>query len=199
MKPCENHFWYPVNVPLVLASRSPRRHEILKYAGIPHDQIPSGIEEIFSSDDPEKEVLIWSRKKVESVIPLVPGRPVLGADTVVSLEGKILGIPSDREVASTMLRSLSGRKHTVFGGVCLIWPEKNIDIEFTEKTNVWFRSLTDDEIRAYVETGEPMDKAGAYGIQRYGSLLVERIEGCYFNVMGLPVSKIISLFRKHLC
>ena len=190
-------WWYPWPVPLVLASRSPRRHEILLRAGIPHSVVPSHIDEGkgASGGDPAAEVAAWARRKAEAVAPVCAGRPVLGADTLVSLDGRMLGKPESREEAREMLSSLSGRTHTVFGGVCVIWPERGVDLELVEETDVLFRDLEPAEIEAYIDTGEPMDKAGAYGIQDYGSLLVRRVEGCYFNVMGLPLSRTIEAIR----
>jgi septum formation protein len=146
-------------------------------------------------EDPGEEVLKWARRKAEAVAPLCPGRPVLGADTLVSVDGEILGKPMSASNAREMLQILSGRVHSVFGGVCVLWLARDIDLELVEETRVHFRSLSSREIDAYIETGEPMDKAGAYGIQDYGSLLVRRVEGCYFNVMGLPVSRVLEAIR----
>ncbi|MBN1434513.1 septum formation protein Maf, partial [Candidatus Fermentibacterales bacterium] len=187
--------WYPWQVPLVLASRSPRRREILERAGIPHTVLPSDIEEDRTGGDPREEVLRWSRAKAGHVAPSCPGRPVLGADTLVRAGGLTLGKPLDETDAVRMLRLLSGRPHIVFGGVCVLWPDRGLDIAICEETRVIFRALSDEEIEAYVATREPMDKAGAYGIQGFGSLLVERIEGCFFNVMGLPLARTMEAIR----
>lgn len=183
--------WYPFDSPLVLASRSPRRHEILCLAGIPHIVRPADVEEENGAGaDPEELVARHAGMKADAVSQEHPGSPVLGADTVVWLEGTVLGKPSCEEEAAEMLSALSGRTHTVFGGVCLVRESPRFRSEFVEATRVTFRELTPGEIRAYVSTGEPMDKAGAYGIQGYGSALVRRVEGCYFNVMGLPVARV---------
>lgn len=191
-------WWYPAETPLVLASRSPRRGIILEMAGIPFIQIPGTVNETWMEGSPDAVVQYWARKKAENIIGSISGEPVLGADTMVVLGGELLGKPHDEEQAADMLGRLSGAWHSVFGGICVLWPEKGIDMQFAEETKVKFRNLGSDEIEAYVSTGEPLDKAGAYGIQGYGSLLVERIEGCYFNVMGLPVSRFIHELRDKL-
>jgi len=191
-------WWYPAEEPLVLASRSPRRRTILEMAGIPFVQIPGGIEETDMEGGPEEVVVHWAARKAGSVGELSKGRPVLGADTMVAMEDHLLGKPRDPGEASEMLGRLSGKWHSVFGGVALMWPERGLDFSFCEETRVKFRELTPDEIRAYVNTGEPLDKAGAYGIQGFGCVLVESIRGCYFNVMGLPVSRFVHEFRDRL-
>jgi septum formation protein len=191
-------WWYPADIPIVLASRSPRRRTILEMAGIPFVQLPGDVEETFRDGTPSEVVRYWARRKAEDVMDRAEGRPVLGADTMVALEGGLLGKPEDEDHAFLMLSGLSGRWHSVFGGVSVLWPEKDLDICFHEETRVRFRDLCAEEIRAYISTGEPMDKAGAYGIQGYGCMLVESVEGCYFNVMGLPVSRFIHDFRDML-
>lgn len=191
-------WWYPAQVPLVLASRSPRRRAILKMAGIPFVQIPGDVHETKMNGRPEDVVLHWAREKAKSVTDSAEGRPVLGADTMVFLEGELLGKPQDPDHAFRMLSGLSGTWHSVIGGVTVLWPERELELMFAEVTRVLFRTLSPDEIDAYVSTGEPMDKAGAYGIQGYGSMLVARIRGCYFNVMGLPVSRLVHEFRNSL-
>ena len=191
-------WWYPAITPIVLASSSPRRRVILEQANIPFIQIPGDVNETWIEGSPESVVQYWARKKAEKVIGMVKGNPVLGVDTMVALGGELLGKPHDEGQASNMLGTLSGEWHSVFSGVCFLWPEKGIDLQFVEETRVKFRNLEPGEIKAYVSTGEPLDKAGAYGIQGYGSLLVERIEGCYFNVMGLPVSRLVHEIRGRL-
>jgi septum formation protein len=176
---------------LVLASASPRRREILAMAGIPFRSAPSGIEEFPMPGDPEQVVMHWARRKAESVLPDWKDHAILGADTLVELDGRLLGKPTDRQDAVSMLLDLSGEWHTVFGGVCVIRPERGLDLCFAERTRVRFRPLSRREIECYADTGEPMDKAGAYGIQGFGCAMVDRIEGCYFNVMGLPVARLI--------
>ncbi len=191
-------FWYPVETELVLASRSPRRTEILKLAGIPHRVYPSSVEEKQMDGLPADIVVHWAQKKAMNVASVFPDSPVLGADTMVFQDNVLLGKPSDAEQAFEMLSSLSGRWHTVYGGVALAWHSREIAFAFSESTRVKFRELSESEIKAYIATGEPMDKAGAYGIQGFGCVLVEKVEGCYFNVMGLPISRFLESFRSSL-
>lgn len=185
-------------MPLVLASRSPRRKAILELVRIPFEQIPSGIEEAYLSGDPSEVVVHWAKMKAEDVSAGHPYNPVLGADTMVALDNRLLGKPESPCEAVSMLETLRGKWHMVFGGVALEWREEGISFSFTECTRVKFRNLTDSEIEAYVETGEPLDKAGAYGIQGFGSILVEKVDGCYFNVMGLPIAGFVERFRKRI-
>ncbi|MCK4671751.1 MAG: septum formation protein Maf [Candidatus Aegiribacteria sp.] len=183
---------------MVLASRSPRRKAILEMAGIPYVQAPGNIDESDFSGSPSDVVLHWARMKASDILPSWKGHPVLGADTMVVLGDKLLGKPEDAARAFDMLTQLSGKWHSVYGGVCIIWPEKGIDIGFVETTRVRFRTLSVEEIRMYVSSGEPMDKAGAYGIQGLGCALVDRVDGCYFNVMGLPISRLVHEFKIRL-
>ena len=172
---------------VILASKSPRRRELMKYitedftvkTAEADETLPKGI-------SPSDAVLYLSRIKAE---PLKgEGNTVIGADTVVAIDGKILGKPSDADSARDMLRLLSGREHSVFTGVTVFRGER--ETSFFAETRVKFYPLSDSEIERYILTGEPFDKAGGYGIQGYGSLLVEEIHGDYFNVVGLPVSKL---------
>ncbi len=175
--------------PILLASASPRRKEILQNAGIPFEVEPSRAEELKSGRFPP-DVLVAENalQKASEVAARHPGRIVLGADTLVAIGDDILGKPKDREDAFRMIRALAGRTHRVLTGVSLVCGEKVMtDVE---ETTVRFRELTDDQIRAYVATGECDDKAGAYGIQGRGGVFVERIEGDYFNVVGLPLCKV---------
>jgi septum formation protein len=189
-------WWYPVDTPLILASSSPRRKTILELAGIPFRQVPSNVAEEDLTGEPEYVVEHWARLKASQVSSAHPSSPVLGADTMVALDSRLLGKPASPEDAESTLGLLSGRWHTVFGGVALEWTDRGISFGFSEATRVRFRDLSSDEITAYVRTGEPLDKAGSYGIQGYGSLLVDRIEGCFFNVMGLPVARFFSEFHE---
>lgn len=192
-----NH-WYPVEEELVLASRSPRRTRILTMARVPHTVQPSGVEETPVEGTPGEIVTHWASAKAAAVARHYSHRPVLGADTMVFRDGVLLGKPEDGKDAIRMLESLSGRWHTVFGGVSLLWKSRGISFSFFEATRVRFRKLTGEEIEAYVSSGEPMDKAGAYGIQGLGCVLVDTVEGSYFNVMGLPVSQFLARFRASL-
>ena len=190
--------WLQTEIPLVLASKSPRRKAILEMAGIPYIQAPGSIDEDGFSGSPSEVVLHWARMKAENVMPSWKDYPILGADTMVALGDKLLGKPENAARAEDMLTQLSGKWHSVYGGVCIIWPEKGIDVEFVESTRVHFRTLSAEEIRMYVSSGEPMDKAGAYGIQGLGCALVDRVDGCYFNVMGLPITRLVHEFSIRL-
>jgi len=179
---------------IVLASASPRRAEILSNAGIPFvREIPAGIDETpVPGEAPRDYVMRLAREKA-GAISVAAGRIVLGADTTVVVDGEILGKHSDAADAARMLRRLSGRAHDVITGVCL--RDHRTQVVDAATTRVWFAPLSDAEIEAYVSTGDPMDKAGAYGIQGLASKFVTRIEGCYFNVMGLPVSLVYTHLR----
>jgi len=148
--------------------------------------------------DPSEVVEHWAKMKAEDVSAEHPYNPVLGADTMVILDDMLLGKPESPREAVSMLKTLQGRWHKVFGGVALEWRDEGISFSFSESTRVKFRELTDPEIEAYVATGEPLDKAGAYGIQGFGSILVEKVDGCYFNVMGLPIAGFVETFRNSL-
>ena len=180
---------------LILASASPRRRELLTMLGLDFKVIPAVGEEIQAEGRaPGETVCAISRAKAEEIEKKsVSGDMIIAADTVVYLDGEILGKPRDKEDAFRMLKRLSGRAHEVYTGVTVL-ADGGRTSEY-ERTLVYFRELSDREIHAYIATGEPMDKAGAYGAQGLGSLLVERIDGDFFNVMGLPLcrlSKILS-------
>lgn len=170
---------------IILASQSPRRQELLKLITSDFEIKVSNVDETLPDKiTPKEAVMYLSKIKAE---PFADGDDiVIGADTVVALDGKILGKPKSEENAKEMLRFLSGRTHSVFTGVTLASDKKTKT--FAVETKVKFFELTNEEIDAYIKTKEPFDKAGAYGIQGYGSLLVEKIDGDYFNVVGLPVS-----------
>ena len=174
---------------IILASASPRRSELMTLAGFRFDVICADIDEIVSEKAlPQEVVMSLALQKAQAVAKDHRKSAVVGSDTVVALDGKILGKPRSEKEAAEMLRSLSGRIHKVFTGVAIVCGEKVTS--FFEETEVEFYPLTDQEILDYVATGEPMDKAGAYGIQGRGAVLVKRINGDYFNVMGLPISKV---------
>lgn len=174
---------------LVLASSSPRRQELLRALGLDFEVLPSELDERLEEQlPPDQMVETLAAMKAQEVLSIRPDAVVLGADTVVSIGGHILGKPSGKLEAARMLRQLSGRVHEVYTGVALL---SNRHTEhFCEKTRVRFYELSNDLIERYLATGEPFDKAGAYGIQAYGSVLVKGIEGDYFNVMGLPVARV---------
>lgn len=172
----------------ILASASPRRKEILSNAGFNFEIIVSDADENISEDlTPEKTVEELAKRKALSVWESNKDAVVFGCDTVVAVDGKILGKPADDEDAFNMLRMLSGKVHTVSTGVCICSAEKLT--VFSNTTRVEFYSLSDETIKSYIATGECRDKAGAYGIQGYGRVLVKEIKGDYFSVMGLPVSQ----------
>lgn len=174
---------------IILASASPRRSELMTLAGFRFDVICADIDEIVPEKAlPQEVVMSLALQKAQAVAKDHCKSAVVGSDTVVALDGKILGKPRSEKEAAEMLRSLSGRSHKVFTGVAIVCGEKVTS--FFDETEVEFYPLTDQEILDYVATGEPMDKAGAYGIQGRGAVLVKRINGDYFNVMGLPISKV---------
>jgi len=181
---------------LVLASASPRRREILERLGFEFEVIPADLEEDqILSEDPEKNVKLLAELKGVEVQRMRPRRTIIAADTIVRLGDVTLGKPRDNAEALEMLRTLSGRKHSVVTGVALIAPPNRRIIE-AESTDVFFRDLSDAEINGYMDTSEPFGKAGAYAIQGFASAFVDRIEGCYFNVVGLPVALLFGMFRK---
>ena len=180
---------------IILASASPRRKELLTLAGIEYDVIVSQCEETLPDGiTPDKAVEELARQKAEEVFSRNSDALIIAADTVVALGNTILGKPKDEEDAFNMLSSLSGRRHTVFTGVCIRTKDKT-DI-FHVATEVEFYDLTEKEIRDYIATKEPMDKAGAYGIQGKGFVLVKGIHGDYFNVVGLPLAETVRHLNK---
>ena len=179
---------------LVLASKSPRRSEILKNAGIDFTvRVADADETIPDGTKPEDAVVFLAARKAMAV-ERADDETVLGADTVVVLDDKILGKPKDKEDAYNMIKSLSGRVHSVYTGVCAIG--NGISMTFAEETKVEFYPLTEDEINEYINTDEPYDKAGAYGIQGLASKFIRGIQGDYFNVVGLPISGIYKKILK---
>ena len=181
---------------IVLASRSPRRAELLHAAGITFTVRVADVDETqFEGESPRDYVLRVAEEKARAV-ESTQDEIVLGADTSVVIDGRTMGKPSDTAEAMRMLRSLSGRKHEVITGICLKRAERIL--RDVEATAVWFAPLNEQEIHEYVEFGEPMDKAGAYGIQGLASRFVTRIEGSYTNVVGLPVALIYSRLQELL-
>ncbi len=181
--------------PIILASASPRRAELLRNAGIAFDVRVSHVPEVHvAGESAESYVRRLARAKAEAIE--APGRIVLGADTTVCVDGEILEKPRDGADAARMLRLLSGRWHDVMTGICVRWDEAQaVDGALTR---VRFVELAEAEIAGYVASGEPMDKAGAYGIQGLASKWVAAIEGCYFNVVGLPVSLVWRHLQKRV-
>jgi len=179
---------------VVLASGSPRRHDLLNLVGISHDVRPANIDETMRSrETPQRHAERLAREKASTVATRDPGLITIGADTIVVVNRKVLGKPTDADQAAVMLRQLSGRQHTVITAVAVSRGKKLRSA--VEEVRVKFRKLRDDEIAAYIATGEPLDKAGAYGIQGYGATIVECVEGDYFSVMGLPLARLVGLLR----
>jgi septum formation protein len=184
---------------LILASASPRRRELIQVLGLPYEVVPSAYEEMLPAtcDDPASLGIELAFGKALDVARAHPGRLVLGADTLVVLDTRIYGKPVDAGDAARMLRELSGCTHQVVTGVAVV-VLRGEDVEryaFATTTDVTFRALHEREIEAYVATGEGLDKAGAYGIQHYGSLIIERVSGDYFNIVGLPLAPLAALLR----
>ena len=196
---------------LILASASPRRREILRAAGFAFDVVETSVpEKQRDGESPEQFVCRMATEKAEAALSQIkpPGTaPILGADTVVVLGDQTLGKPASAEEARRMLRLLSGRQHRVLTGLCLLFPPPTWPCPRSElreevqvaSTTVRFSKLTEAEIEEYVASGEPLDKAGAYGIQGLASKHIEWIQGCYFNVVGLPISLVYQMLKKAPC
>lgn len=176
---------------MILASNSPRRREILENFGFSLKVMSKNIDETSCKENIQEKIADIAQQKTKAVAEDYPDEYVVGADTVVVVDGRILGKPYSREEAFQMLRELSGRAHEVITAYSLINIEKNIFHTDTETTKVYFKELSDYEINWYIDTKEPMDKAGAYGIQGKGALFVEKIEGDFFSVMGFPLGKFL--------
>ena len=190
-----NRCFAPATMRLILASSSPRRRELLRNAGLEFETVAADIrEEPLPGEGAQQTAERLAAGKAEAVFGKNPGAAVLGADTIVVVDGEQLAKPVDEADAARMLRRLSGRAHEVITGVALIWPGGR-DIS-SETTRVFFSTLAEDEIAAYVASREPMDKAGAYGIQGPASRWIPRVEGCYFNVVGLPVARVYHMLRQ---
>jgi septum formation protein len=185
---------------LILASASPRRAEILRNAGFPFDIFPADVDETILRDERAEDYVRRlaeekARVAMERLTPHTIPAIVIGADTTVVAGGQILGKPADKEDARRMLRLLSGQTHEVLTGLSVTRSADSRSASHVETTRVIFASLSESEIENYLASGEPFDKAGAYGIQGIGGRYVTRIEGCYFNVMGLPLSRLWSMLR----
>jgi len=174
-----------------LASASPRRVQILKQVGISPEVIPADVVEVNGGKNPIQMVEYNARLKGEAIVGNVETGIVLAADTCVMLEEKVLGKPVDQNEAFSMLRLLSGRTHKVITGYYLYLVERELEVVNSEISTVGMRDIEDWEIEEYIAGGEPFDKAGGYGIQGGAAVFIERIEGCYNNIVGLPVSRII--------
>jgi septum formation protein len=184
---------FPLNRPLILASKSPRRSQLLREAGFTFTVEAFDTDESFSDDMPREEVAPWlAQKKAYAAAHLIQDQEIiLSADSVVILEGQIFNKPADYAEAFMMIRALSGKQHTVVTGVCLLGKEKEVLV--AGHTKVWFAELSDEEIDYYIRTCEPYDKAGSYGAQDWiGHCKITRIEGTFQNVMGLPVDLVYA-------
>ena len=185
---------------LILASRSPRRQLLLRQIGLDFEVCESDIEEIFDySKSPDVNAQTLSLEKANVVAAKIDNGIVIGADTIVVVDGKILGKPADAKEAVKMLMMLSGRTHKVYTGFSLVDCPTRRSVSKVAITDVTFRTLEEDEIAEYVRSGSPLDKAGAYGIQDdYGAVFVEKVNGCFYNVVGFPLMKFHLTFRKFL-
>ena len=190
-------------VRIVLASNSPRRKELLRQIGVPFEQIASPVAEPQPGGfDPDRHVVHSARAKARAVRNLlerdgatVGPTIVIGADTVVSVDGDMLGKPADENQSREMLRRLSGRVHQVYTGVVVIRPDCS-ELAASVVTDVSIKALSPREVENYAASGEPLDKAGAYGIQGLAARFVERVEGCYYNVVGLPLSRLCEMLEE---
>ncbi|MDD4237619.1 MAG: Maf family protein [Desulfotomaculaceae bacterium] len=182
---------------IVLASSSPRRADLLKQAGLEFNIMVSEVDETLAPGlAPDELVELLALRKANAVAVRLDSGIVIGADTVVVQAGRILGKPSGPQEASAMLRLLQGSGHEVYTGVALVDVISRETLVGHEMTRVFFNGLSEEEIRRYVATGEPLDKAGAYGVQGLAALFINRLEGCYTNVVGLPLARLAKMLKK---
>ena len=185
----------PMQIPVILASASPRRRELLALVGIVHEVRPADIDEsLWPGETPVGHSERLARGKAHAIAAAAGDAVVIAADTIVVVDGDILGKPRDVAHATEMLRRLSGRQHTVYTAIAVARGERTESA--VEAVEVVFRALSDSEIAEYIATGEPMDKAGAYGIQGFGATIVERVDGDYFSVMGLGMRRLVALLER---
>ncbi len=187
------------NCPFILASGSPRRKQLLQKLGLEFEVLVSEVDESFEAGRrPSNVAEDISARKAKAISPMRPEAITLAADTIVLLDGNILGKPTDADDAVRMLQKLSNKVHTVLTGLTLAHPASGRQFTSHEETSVFFADMTQGEIEGYVATGSPMDKAGAYGIQDdHGALFVARLEGDYYNVVGLPLFKMYTMLKEH--
>jgi septum formation protein len=179
---------------VILASQSPRRRELLSLVGIAHEVRPADIDERYlAGEHPREHAERLAREKAATIARAEPDAVVIGSDTIVVVDGDVLGKPADDAEAARMLRRLSGRAHVVVTAVAVAWRGETHSA--VEEVDVEFHPLTAADIDAYIATREPMDKAGAYGIQGYGATIVSRVDGDYFAVMGLPLQRLVRVLR----
>ncbi|MBC8214582.1 MAG: septum formation protein Maf [Candidatus Marinimicrobia bacterium] len=183
---------------IILASNSPRRKQLLSLLDVKYDIVPPNVDEkgITINSIPSEYCQNLAKLKAESICNQYPKSLIIGADTIVVLNDKIIEKPTDKSEAIEMLEYLSGNTHQVYTGIALLCVEQNIDVVFYEKTDVSFNNLTESDINYYIENYAPYDKAGSYGIQDWGASFVKSINGCYYNVVGFPVSKFLQNLRK---
>lgn len=186
------------NLPIYLVSRSPRRRKLLKQINLPFKAFSVDIDEkVLKGEKPVQNVKRLAKEKLEAALAKVKSGIVITADTIVVLDNKIINKPVNEKDAVKILKKLSGRVHTVYTGFSIFNSETKNQITDYEKTLVEFREMSDDEIREYVKSGSPMDKAGAYGIQDdFGAVFIKKINGCYYNVVGLPLQKVFQTLMK---
>ncbi len=183
--------------PIILASNSPRRKTLLELIDLHFKVISSSIHEDFNIDlKPIEFAKHYANLKALDIAKKYLDHLVIGADTIVVLDDEIIGKPVDENDSKSMLRKLSGRTHTVISGVALVWHEKNIADVFSTKTSVTFQNLTSEQIQYYIDNYHPLDKAGSYGIQDWFAVCVKNIDGCFYNVMGMPLSSFYSHFTE---
>jgi len=183
----------------IFASKSPRRKELLSKFNIDIKFVPHCFDEssINKNIEPDSYCKIISNQKANSLVDVYPNQPILSADTIVlSPKKKIFEKPKDEEDAHRMLRELSGERHQVLTGVSIVYKQAKINFSFTETTQVEFNDLNDEEINYYIKYFKPFDKSGSYGIQGFSSIFVKSINGCYFNVVGLPISRLFYFLKK---
>ena len=187
----------PASLPIILASGSPRRRELMAEAGYRFEVVKPDIDEI---EDPERTIQALTREnarlKAEAVAHLFPDRIVIAADTLVLREDRALGKPATREEAFAMVRSLNGRTHQVFTAVCVTSEQAGHEVEFTVVTDVTFKNLTDEALRHYHTLIDPMDKAGSYAAQDHGEIIIDRVEGSWTNVVGLPMERLATVLTE---
>ncbi len=189
---------FTTNARLILASASPRRRKMLSKIGLDFEVLAAKVDEVpLDGESPQKFVQRAAIDKASDIAAQHPDAWVLGADTIVVCQGEILGKPKDASEAQRMLMRLAGQMHKVLTGFCLKWEQENISVSRVIATEVYFSAFTEEIAAAYVATGEPLDKAGAYGIQGRGGVLVEKIVGSYSNVVGLPLVETIEAMLRY--
>lgn len=185
--------------PIILASTSPRRKQLLNMIGLKFDVIPSNVDEDLTLKmKPEDFVQFYAQEKANDVAKVHPDHLTIGADTVVVFDEQIIGKPRDKDDSYNMLMSLSGNTHKVLTGISMHCSKRQINDTFFARTDVTFNHLCDTDISYYIETYRPFDKAGSYGIQDWFSVCVKKIDGCFYNVMGFPLSAFYEYYKKYI-